>query len=307
MIDDDLLKKWLNKDLTDVEKKAFSERNDYEINRNIIDKAQHFKASYFSRVDDFSTFKKFYENKPVPITIGIKRLNWIKPLLRIASILVIGLAVYFTAFNSEVVETKTLASQQSTINLPDLSKVTLNADSKITYNKDGWESKRSLNLDGEAYFKVAKGKTFDVITTNGIVTVVGTEFNVKSRPDYFEVQCFEGIVKVVSDTIVRQLTNGDIYRILNKTFTENKTTDVNPKWTNNRSAFKAIPIKNVIEELERQYNVEVTLKNMNNTRLFTGVFVNDNIENALMSIIKPMNLTFEIRSPNQVIIHGKTN
>ena len=152
-----------------------------------------------------------------------------------------------------------------------------------------------------------KGQTFDVITNNGIVTVVGTEFNVKSRKDYFEVICFEGIVKVSSDTIVRQLLAGDTYRILNKQFIQDKTDDENPQWTNNRSSFKAIPLKVVFEELERQYDVKVTFKNTDTSRIFTGVFVNDNIENALISITKPMNLTFEISSPNQVLIHGKTN
>lgn len=302
MTEDDLLKKWLNNDLSDAEKKTFSERNDYSINQEIINKAQHFKASNFSAVDDFKTFKKAYESKP-----NVKRLNWIKPLLRFASILVIGLTVYFTVFNSKVIETKTLASEQSTISLPDLSKVTLNADSKITFKKENWESKRLLNLEGEAYFKVAKGQTFDVITNNGIVTVVGTEFNVKSRSNYFEVVCYEGIVNVTSDTIKRQLKTGETYRILNKTFTEDKTTDVEPNWTKNRSAFKAIPLKNVFEELERQYNVKVTFKNTNNTRLFTGVFVHNNLENALISITKPMNLLFKISSPNQVLIYGKTN
>ena len=302
MIEDDLLKKWLNNDLTDAEKKAFSERNDYAINQEIINKAQYFKASPFSKVDDFSTFKIAYEAKPT-----VKRLNWIKPLLRIASVLVIGFAIYFAAFNSKVVETQTLASEQSTINLPDLSIVTLNAGSKITYNKDDWESKRTLNLEGEAYFKVAKGRTFEVITDNGIVSVVGTEFNVKARQNYFEVKCYEGIVKVKSDTIIRQLVAGKTYRLLNKRFTEAKTIDTKPKWINNRSAFEAIPIKNVIEELERQYNVEVTFKNINENRLFTGVFVNDNLENALNSITKPMSLMYKISSPNQVLIYGKTD
>jgi len=302
MIEDDLLKKWLNDDLTNAEKKAFSERNDYAINQEIINKAQHFKASNFSEVDDFETFKKSYENK-----LTVKRVNWIKPLLRIVAVFMIGFGLYFTVFNSDLIETKTLASQQSTIILPDLSKVTLNADSKITYNENGWESKRSLNLEGEAYFKVAKGKTFDVITNHGIVTVVGTEFNIKVRHNYFEVKCYEGIVKVSSDTIVRQLVAGETFRILNKKFTEDKTIDTQPQWTNNRSSFKAIPLKDVLEELERQYNITVSIKNTDNTRLFTGVFVNDNLENALMSITKPMNLTFKISSPNQVLINGKKN
>ncbi|WP_296383892.1 FecR family protein [Winogradskyella sp.] len=302
MIEDDLLKKWLNDELTGAEKTAFSERSDYTINQNIIDKAQHFKASQFSKVDNFETFKNAYQNKS-----SIKRSTWIKPLLRIASILLISFGVYFTFFNKNLVEESTLVSEKATISLPDLSEVTLNVNSEITYDANAWDSKRSLNLEGEAYFKVAKGKIFDVITEGGIVTVVGTEFNVKARQDYFEVICYEGIVRVTSDTITRQLTAGNTYRILNKAFSEDKTQDTEPYWTNNRSRFKSIPFTKVVEELERQYNVKVVFKNTDSTRLFSGGFVHNNLENALISITQPMNLNFEISSPNQVLIHGKTN
>jgi transmembrane sensor len=302
MIEDDLLKKWLNDELTDAETEAFSKRNDYEINQEIIDKAKHFKASQFSSSADFETFNNAYKNKTT-----IKRLNWIKPLLRVASVFIITFGVYFTFFNSDLVEAKTLLAEKTTISLPDLSQVTLNADSKITYNEDSWPTNRSLNLKGEAYFKVSKGKTFDVITNSGIVTVVGTEFNVKARHDYFEVMCYEGIVKVTSDTITRQLLAGDTYRILNKKFSEDKTRDLAPQWTNNRSRFKAIPFAEVVEELQRQYNIKIAFKHTDTTRLFSGGFVHNNLENALLSITKPMNLTFEISSPNQVLIHGKTN
>jgi len=302
MIEDDLLKKWLNDELTNAEMDAFSKREDYAINLEIIDNAKHFKASQFSNVDDFETFKSNYENKS-----SVKRLNWIQPLLRIASIFVIALGVYFTFFNSDRVEVMAQLAENATVSLPDLSEVTLNADSKITYNEDSWIKSRSLNLEGEAYFKVAKGKTFDVITNNGIVTVVGTEFNVKARKAYFEVTCFEGIVKVTSNTITKQLLAGETFRILNKKFTQDKTIDTEPKWTINKSSFKTIPLKEVFAELERQYNIKVVFNSTDTSRIFTGVFVNDNIENALTSITKPMNLTFEISSSNQVLIHGNKN
>lgn len=302
MIEDDLLKKWLNDDLTDAEKVAFSERSDYAINQTIVDKAQHFKASNFSTATDFETFKKAYKAKT-----SVRHLNWMKPMLRIASVLVVGLAVYFAVFNENLVEARTLISEKTTVSLPDLSEVTLNSDSEITYDVKSWDSKRRLSLKGEAYFKVAKGKTFDVISKNGVVTVVGTEFNVKARNNYFEVTCYEGIVKVTSDTITRQLTAGDTYRLLNKGFSEAKTGDSEPQWTNNRSSFKSIPFNEVVAELERQYAVKVAFKYTDTTRLFSGGFVHNNLENALRSITQPMNLTFEISSPNQVLIHGTTN
>jgi len=302
MIDEDLLKKWLNDDLTDAEKIAFIEQTDYTVNQKIIDSAQHFKASNFSRAEDFETFKTNYQKKS-----SVKRINWIRPLLRIASVLVIGLAIYFSFFNNNLVNEKTLASEKSTISLPDLSKVTLNADSKITYDANSWDSTRRLKLEGEAYFKVAKGETFDVVTKTGVVTVVGTEFNVKERDNYFEVKCYEGIVKVTVDSIKKQLLAGDTFRILNNKLSQDKMQQVQPQWINNISRFKAIPLADVADELERQYNIEVKFNNTDSKRLFSGGFVHNNLNNALMSITQPMDLTFKISSSNQVLINGSKN
>lgn len=57
-------------------------------------------------------------------------------------------------------------------------------------------------------------------------------------------------------------------------------------------------------ELERQYNVKVKYT-LNSNRFFTGVFVHDNLENALLSITQPMNLTFEMNDSNLIVIHEK--
>lgn len=302
MIDDELLNKWLNEDLTDAEKKAFSERDDFAFNQRIIEDAKRFKASEFSKTDSFETFKKAFQKNP-----KVKSINWIKPLLQIASVFILGFTVYYTFLKNEIVETNALAGEQITIDLPDTSVVTLNADSEISYDKASWATKRSLNLKGEAYFKVAKGKTFDVVTNSGMVTVVGTEFTVKDRKNYYEVKCFEGIVKVKSDTIIRQLLAGDTYRILNDKFSEDKINITSPEWLNKRSVFKAVPLFEVILELERQYNIKVKFKNTDTSRIFSGAFVHNNLENALSAITQPMNLTFELRSSNQVLIHGQPN
>jgi len=303
MIEDDLLKKWLNDELTDAEKKVFSKQEDFAFNQDIIDKAKHFKASDFSKADDFEIFKAKYK-----VRSSVKRLNWLKPVLRVASVLVIGFAIYFTMFlNDSLVKERTHLAEKTTIKLPDLSSVTMNADSEITYDKDSWFDNRALNLKGEAYFKVAKGKTFDVITDNGVVTVVGTKFNVKTRSDYFEVICYEGIVKVMSDTITRQLLAGDTYRILNSKFSQDKVEVIQPEWVENRSSFRAVPLKEVVSELERQFNVKVTFKDTKTTRLFSGGFTHNDLEKALSAITEPMNLTYKISSSNQVLIYGHTD
>lgn len=301
MSEESLEKKWLNNELSDSEREVFMKSDNYNLSNKIVENAKQFSASNNYKVDDFETFKNKY-NKTQP-----KQLDWRKPLLKIASVIVISLGIYYTFFNSNLIETQTLASEKTSITLPDNSQVTLNALTKIEYNKKDWDDNRSLKLEGEAFFKVAKGKTFDVITKKGIVTVVGTEFNVKQRANYFEVNCFEGIVKVTSDTIIRQLLAGDSYRILNKQFSENKISTPQPLWTKNTSYFTAVPFKEVLAEVERQYSVEVVFKNINTERLFTGGFTHGNIESALKSITKPMNLTYKLNSSNLVEIHEAKN
>lgn len=298
-----LIKKWLNNELDDAEKEAFGQLDDFEINQAIVENAEYFKASHFSEIDSFDTFKKRYVSHKKPV----KKLHWLNPFLKIASVLVIAFGLYFTIFQNNITHVETVAGEKITVALPDGSQVILNALSSIEYNTKNWNKERSLQLDGEAYFKVANGKKFDVITENGVVTVVGTQFNVKQRANFFEVKCFEGKVSVVSDTIKRLLHPGQTYRILDQKFSEGTTIAPTPKWADNMSDFESVPIKEVLAEVERQYNIKITNKNVDVDRLFTGGFVHDNLENALISITQPMNMTYELSSSNQVIIRGKKN
>jgi len=298
-----LIKKWLNSELTDAEKEAFEQLDDYRLHTNIIDVAQHFKASNFIESQDFKSFKMRYESQK----IKVKKLNWFKPILQIAAVLCIGFGAYFYALNNTVTSFKTLANQKTSLELPDDSKVTLNALSQITFKKENWQKNRHVKLDGEAYFIVKQGSKFNVITQDGVVAVVGTEFNVNQRHNYFEVTCFEGEVRVSSNEIKRTLHAGDTFQILNGIFIEDKTTFVEPQWINEVSSFNNVPFLIVVEEFERQYNVKVILKTIDLTRKFSGGFNHSNMKEALMSITKPMGLTFKVNSPNDVVIHENTN
>ncbi|WP_435413105.1 FecR family protein [Psychroserpens mesophilus] len=297
---EDLIRKWLNNELTPAEKQLFEQGEDFKLNQAITDGAKQFKASHFSKPNTFKDLQSNYRNE----NQKSKQLHWFKPILKIASVVIITLGIYVTFFKSNQVKIETLVSQQTTIELPDHSSVILNSGSQLTYNKNDWESQRKLQLQGEAFFKVAKGNTFEVITSQGVVTVVGTEFNVKQRENYFEVQCFEGIVKVSSQTYLETLLAGDTFRLLNNEFSQDNTTASQPEWTQNQSRFKAVPLKVVIAELQRQYDMTIIVEHINEDRLFTGGFEHDNIENALLSITQPMDLSYKTNAANEVIIYG---
>ena len=59
-------------------------------------------------------------------------------------------------------------AQQDTITLPDASEVFLNAGSELTFSENNWDdNKKSLRFQGEAYFKVAKGKVYGIHPCRG--------------------------------------------------------------------------------------------------------------------------------------------
>ena len=294
-----LIKKWLTDELTEAEAIAFDALDDAQLNKDIIKQASHFKAPDTAKIEDFEVFKKRYDASKT----NTKTAFWKSPMFRIASVIVVALGIYYTLNFNNTTEIQTLASQKTTIELPDHSVVTLNAVSEIAFNEKSWKNNRSLQLEGEAYFKVAKGKTFDVVTTSGTVTVVGTEFNVLQRDGIFQVQCYEGVVTVVSDTLSRQLVAGDSFKIYKHQFSQSTIQGAKPQWTDYISTFDAIALKDVLSELERQYNIEITTKNVNLDKLFSGGFTHTNMNDALISITQPMNLSYTLNSSNRVVLY----
>ncbi len=83
------------------------------------------------------------------------------------------------------------------VELPDGSIVYLNKESSVSY--DGSFETRTIELTGEAFFSVESGEVpFKVITENGEVEVLGTEFNIRSRGDEMEVEVEDGEVEFKS-------------------------------------------------------------------------------------------------------------
>lgn len=75
--------------------------------------------------------------------------------------------------------------QRSVIDLPDGSRVWLNADSKLSFPENFTEKKREVLLSGEAFFDVAKDseRPFRVVSANVTTTALGTSFNVRAFED----------------------------------------------------------------------------------------------------------------------------
>ncbi len=296
MDQENLIQKWLLEELSEEESKAFDALEEAPLYKNIIKDASSFKASNFSTVDDFETFK----NRVTTPDPKVKKLEWMRPMLRIASIVVVAFGLYYFFLFNTLTEVETLVAEKTTIELPDASRVVLNALSEVSYDEKRWKSKREIKLEGEAFFDVAKGAKFDVVTATGTVSVLGTEFNVKQRGTFFEVACFEGTVRVVANGHTEILEVGDNFKWVDGKMTTGKNSFTEPQWTKNTSYFQRIPLAEVFAELERQYGIAITHETIDADQLFTGGFVHNDLDTALRSISEPLDLDYVILKPNSV-------
>ncbi|KRT15932.1 hypothetical protein ASU31_10500 [Pedobacter ginsenosidimutans] len=190
--------------------------------------------------------------------------------------------------------------------LPDGSKVWLNAASTLTYPaKFTSLNQRKVQLDGEAYFEIAKDKThpFIVASGNQEITVLGTHFNINNYKDEkaAKTTLLEGSVKI-SSTInkgtEKTLKPGE-QAILNDKG-ELKVSEVITSdaiaWKNGKFVFDDESIESIMQKLSRWYNVEVIYDGENVKEIpFTGSISRyDNISKILDKISYTQNIHFKI-------------
>ncbi|MGK0139442.1 MAG: transmembrane sensor [Algoriphagus sp.] len=295
-----LLKKWMNNDLSESEAKAFKAMEGSDLYEEIIEEAQRFKVGAQEKVADFELLKsklKDKEKKPV---------RWMNVAAKIAAVFILGIGI-FTYLDEDQINTfATISGQKQSITLPDNSIVTLNESSELFYKASQWEDKRILNLKGEAYFDVEKGKRFDVITNQGTISVLGTEFNVLSREGVFKVSCYEGLVQVAYNSSLVQVPAGTEFTIGSGNLLKSDVLLSQPTWLNNMSVFENVAFKNVMLELENQYQVKIQFPKDTN-RIFTGAFEHDDLENALRSITQPLDMTYIILNDKEITIRNEQN
>jgi len=293
---EDLIKKWLDNDLNANELEAFKKLEDYSSLEKLSDSVKHFKA------DDYDSTKELDAVLQKIKTKKAIKTNWVKPFLRIAAILVISVGVYYLSSIRDT-SVNTVIAEKTAVELPDLSEVKLNAESSLSFNKKSWNKKREVELEGEAYFKVAKGSQFSVVTKDGVVTVLGTQFNIKQRDNYFEVVCFEGSVGVDYKETSVKLKSGYSFLIIDGIqYAKDIDSRTEPSWINNESYFNSLPYNQVINELERQYGISIETNDIDLTQLFTGTFKHDDLELALKSVTLPLNLKYQLKNDTTIVL-----
>lgn len=285
------LAKWLNNELSEEELAEFRTSEAYRSYQKIIAVSDTMEAPDFDVEKALLDFKS-RTDAPATKVIAMRPYKKFLKVAAAAALLMVGSYFYLNSLGQNY---STEYAEIKNVTLPDNSEVVLNADSEISFSEKNWDEKRNIALEGEAFFKVAKGKKFTVSTDNGTVAVLGTQFNVENRNGFFEVTCFEGLVNVTHDGKETKLSAGNSFLAINgKIANLDASKKAHPSWIDKESTFKSIPLKYVLDEFERQHNVSVETQGIDTDQLFTGTFSNTDINIALQSISVPSQIKFKL-------------
>lgn len=182
---------------------------------------------------------------------------------------------------------------QYQVNLPDGSKVWLNAASSLIYPTKFKGNERMVEVFGEAYFEVTPNKMmpFRVRSGNQIIEVLGTHFNVNAYTDesIIRTTLLEGLVTIKPDRstgLENKVLKPGQESLLGKNGIKIQEADIETvtAWKNGDFVFKEESLANIMRKVSKWYDVDVSYeKGINENLIFSGLVSRSRNISAILS------------------------
>ena len=296
----ELIEKYFDGNITDAKIKELSDwiKNDRhlqnwweeEFSKSDAGINPVLRDKLFARIKEQTQGKEETQGKEKPRTI---RMNLWKWAAAIVLPICIAFFTYYLIDSSQTVGApfivKADKGDKATIELPDGTNVVLNSASQLSYLNNFGENVRRVQLNGEAYFKVAHDEKHAFIVQIGDLEVkaLGTSFNVSAYEDAKDVTVvlLEGKVGVYAQKMSHIMKPGDKIEY-NKATHKITATQVHPndyiEWTKGNMYFEKESLENIMKTLSRIYDVEIRFdSNKLPNEYFTGTIPGGGIQNAL--------------------------
>ena len=240
-----------------------------------------------------------------------------------AAILLIPLLAFGMWYMSKTVFTKDIGiaeiyspmGARTHFVLPDGSQGWLNSGSTLKFPVKFVGKKREVMLSGEGYFDVVKNpkKPFIVTAQNFNVVALGTQFDVLAYPEEKKMNIVLESGKVVINRInekgnpvrVAELDPGQkvsIQKEKNIIRKEKANTTAYTAWKEGELMFRNEPMPEVIEKIDRWYNVQIIIKDKEiNDYSLRATFKDETLDEVLkmMKIISPIDYYIQKRNVKQ--------
>jgi transmembrane sensor len=255
--------------------------------------------------------------------------RWMPPLAALAAgIAALALIPHWAAQRNAPIETastgtfSTRTAEHKELLLPDGSRVTLGARSKLAIELGA--RTRAVHLEeGEAFFSVRKDPTrpFVVHAMDGVITAVGTAFNVRAMADQISVAVREGVVRVTAedaastpapgsaDTAVR-LSIGEQLSFdaharpptaKNAAITHFDSEDV-ARWRDGWLVYRNEPLRYVIADVARYTDLDLEVGDGIGSDLrFSGAIFKDGVEEWIAALPRVFPVVVENKGSRRTI------
>jgi ferric-dicitrate binding protein FerR (iron transport regulator) len=210
----------------------------------------------------------------------------------------------------EQIELVAAYGQVTKTTLPDQSEVWLNSGSKLIYPQRFTGEKRTVQLIGEAYFKVKadKNQRFDVALPEGLlVSAYGTEFNISAYPEdsRMEMTLAEGQLEVTSPGQANPSALQPAQQASYSKATQTMELSVvsvyaTTAWKDEKIVFRRAGMAEIAEKLSRHFNVNIELKGKEIAEYeYSATFTTESIGEILHLLEKSAPIRCKIIEPKK--------
>lgn len=189
---------------------------------------------------------------------------------------------------------------RSKVILSDGSIVWLNAGSKLQYANDFNKSNRTVILDGEGYFEVAKqeGNPFVVKTREYNVIVKGTKFNITSYANDHDITTtlMEGVVELHYKGQILSVKPQEVIQLDTRSAQfshRNDQTDQYKSWIDGDMKYNSITLEELLNRLSRRYNTNIYIESTKYKDRHLSVSLQN--EETLEEILQGISKIFPVR------------
>lgn len=196
---------------------------------------------------------------------------------------------------------------QYQIQLPDGSKVWLNAASSLRFPSQFRGKERKVELRGEAYFEVTKHsqQAFKVVSEHLEVQVLGTNFNLSDYDDTMsKTTLINGSVKIKHGDQTKLLKPGQQALLHQKevlSILDNVDIESEIAWKNGLFIFKDASIQRVMEQIARWYDIEIEYRGPRSKKLLNGSVSRNVNLSELMNMLAYTGVDYEIQERKVII------
>lgn len=262
-------------------------------------------------------------------TVLRKRQRYVSVFLKVAALFIVAFTSVFltlqyapsvdeTKYELVLNEISTGAGEKANIQLGDGTEVALSAETELSFPESFRNNSREVTLKGQAFFDVIpdENRPFIIHTRNGVIKVLGTSFDVRSYRDDSQVNVMvtEGVVEIShsevpqNKLVINRGYRGSISLSDNSLSVEwVEDHEQYTGWLKGRLIFKEQPLEQVFRQIERWYDVQISVSPEDRGILkkeFSANLKTRSVSEVMSVIEVAMDISYSIKE-DQITVNSK--